>query len=108
MELNFKHEEDGDENIIVRTNHVSSLQLVSGIINLAKNEWISKHTAHPYPAKYTDEHETRPIFEVDSHQTDAKGKKRNEVHRLDSLQVFCGSKSNSGQLLLLGLMHIRK
>jgi len=46
---------------------------------LAKNnEWISKDTAHPYPAKYAkyaDEHETRPIFEVDSHQTDAKGKK---------------------------------
>jgi len=75
LELNFEREEEGDENIIVRTNHVSSLQLVRGIINLAKNEWISKDTAHPYPAKYTDEHETRPIVEVDSHQPDAKGKK---------------------------------
>jgi len=38
LELNFEHEEEGDENIFVRTNHVSSLQLVRGIINLAKNE----------------------------------------------------------------------
>ena len=64
LELNFEREEDGDENIFERTNHATSLRLVSGIINLAKNEWISKDTAHPYPAKYTDEHETRPIFKV--------------------------------------------
>jgi len=34
--------------------------------------------------------------------------KGEEVHRPDSLQVCCGSKSNSGQLLLLGFTYNRK
>jgi len=73
LELNFVREEDEDESIIERPNHESCLQLVRIFINLAKNEWISDDTAHPYPAEYSDEHKTRPIFEVDSHQTDANG-----------------------------------
>ena len=52
LELNFIREEEADKNIVERTNHESYLQLVSGIINLVKNEWISKDTAHPYPEKY--------------------------------------------------------
>jgi len=75
LELNFICDEETEKSIIEKTGHESSLQLVSDIINLAKNEWISKDAAHPYPAKYADEHETRPIFEVDSHQTNTDGKR---------------------------------
>ena len=75
LELSFIREKEAYKSIIEKAGHESSLQLVSGIINLTKNEWISKDAAHPYPAKYSDEHETRPIFEVDSHQTNTNGKK---------------------------------
>ena len=104
LELNVIREEDGDENIIERTNHATSLRLVSGIINLAKNEWISKDTAHPYPAKYSDEHESLPIFEVDSHQTDANGKKGKRYTELTPCKLFvddrkrlCQGSRNAGK-----------
>jgi len=41
------------------TGHETSIQLVSSITNLAKNVWISTEAAHPYPAKYSDEHESQ-------------------------------------------------
>jgi len=53
---------------------MTRLQPVSGIIKVAKSEWISKEAVHAYPAKYSDEHESQPIFEVDSHQTSTAGK----------------------------------
>jgi len=106
LELNFIREEDGDESIFERPNHESCLQLVKGFINLAKNKWISEDTAHPYPAKYSDEHEYRPIFEVDSHQADANGKEGKRYTELTPCKFFVEANQIADNFCSLGLCTI--